>query len=261
MTALAVPQHPILEAIASLGRALDEVTESQAVYLSTAEKAQALRALAVLESRVTGLRLRVMAAADDVAEQTGARDVAAWFSHHALSDPEVARADQRLARRLDQDRADVAGALAAGRCSVDQAQVIVRALEDLPARVGRDVIDLAESTLVGYAEHFGPRELRRLGRHVLDVVAPEIAEAQEGRRLAEEERHARAKKRQTVGAGVALQSPYRLMKRPGREDAPNGIGPVVSPSPVPCRETKDLADSSGFPPLLSFDRTAPVGRR
>jgi hypothetical protein len=195
MTALPVPQHPILAAVAALGRALDQVTESQAVYLSTAEKAEALRALALVESRVTGLRLRVMAAADDVAEQTGARDVAAWFSHHALSDPEVARADQRLARRLDQDRPRLAGAVAAGRCSVAQAQVIVRALEDLPARVGHDVIDRAEVTLIEYAQQFGPRELRRLGRHILDVVAPEVAEAEEGRRLAEEERHARDKTR------------------------------------------------------------------
>ncbi len=37
---------------------------------------------------------------------------------------------------------------------------------------------------------FGPKELARLGRRILDVVAPEIAEEAEARRLAELEAHA-----------------------------------------------------------------------
>jgi hypothetical protein len=56
--------------------------------------------------------------------------------------------------------------------------------------VGADVLQRAEATLVEYAEQFRPSQLRRLGRHILDVVAPEVAEAEEARRLAVEERHA-----------------------------------------------------------------------
>ncbi|WP_408898897.1 DUF222 domain-containing protein [Nocardioides sp. R1-1] len=44
-----------------------------------------------------------------------------------------------------------------------------------------------------YAAAHPPRELRRLGRRILEVVAPEVAEAEEGRRLADEERRAREK--------------------------------------------------------------------
>ena len=193
MSALPVSQHPILGCVAQIQDALDAVAGAQPIYLSTNEKAAALRELAILESRVAGLRMRVMAAADDVAGETGARDVAAWFSHHALAEPESARADERLARSLDRDRVQVAEALDAGRCSVAQAQVIVRCLEDLPARIGREVVDSAEATLVGYAAHFRPSQLRRLGRRILDVVAPDVAEAEEARRLADEERHAREK--------------------------------------------------------------------
>ena len=195
MTALPLPQHSILTCLAELERALDDATDAQAVYLATSEKAEALRRLAVVEARIAGMRLRVMASSDDVAEETGARDVAAWFSHHTLAEPEGARADQRLAQSLDRDRPLVAAALSAGRCSVAQARVIAHALDELPTRLGRDVLTSAETTLVGYAEQFRPSQLRRLGRRILDVVAPEIADAEEGRRLADEERHAREKTR------------------------------------------------------------------
>src|SRR3954454_15087729 len=140
MTALPVPPHPILACIAEIGAGLDAVMDAQPVYLSTTEKATALRELAVLFARVAALRLRVMAAADDVAEADGARDIAAWVSHATLAEPDVTRAEQRLAHSLDRDRPRVAQALAAGICSMAQAQVIVRSLGELPARVGAEVV-------------------------------------------------------------------------------------------------------------------------
>jgi hypothetical protein len=195
MTALPVPVHPILGCVSEIGTALDQVADAQAIYLSTAEKAAALRELAVLESRVAALRLRVMAAAGDVAEETGARDVAAWFAHETRTEPEVARADLRLARALDGERRRVGEALAAGRCSVAQARVIARCLAELPDRVDPETVVRAEATLVGYAGQFAPGPLRRIGRRILDVVAPEVAEAEDARRLEAEERHAREKTR------------------------------------------------------------------
>jgi hypothetical protein len=190
MTALPLPQHPILECVAELEAALDGAADAQAIYLSTDEKAAAMVRLAKVEARVAGLRLGVMAAAGDVAEETGARDVAAWLAHHTLAEPDAARADDRLAQSLDLQRHRVADALAGGRCSLAQARVIVRALDELPDRVGREVIASAEETLVAYAEQFRPSQLRVLGRRILDIVAPEIADAEEARRLADQERHA-----------------------------------------------------------------------
>jgi hypothetical protein len=190
MTALPVPQHPVLGCVVALEGALDEVAEAQPVYLSVSDKAEALRRLAVAEARVTELRLRVLAAAGDVAEEAGARDVAAWYAAETRTEPEVARADLRLARALDADRLGVAAAVVAGRCSVAQARVIVRALAELPARIEAETVARAEATLVEHAERFAPGPLRRLGRRILDVVAPEVAEAEEARRLEAEERHA-----------------------------------------------------------------------
>ncbi|HEX2896287.1 MAG TPA: DUF222 domain-containing protein [Marmoricola sp.] len=146
-----------------IGAALDGVADAQPVYLSAAEKAAVLRDLAALEARVVELRLRVMAASGDVAEETGARDIAAWYAHHTLTEPVEARADGRLATSLDRDRPQLAEALAAGRCSVAQARVIDQCLAELPVRVGPETVATAESTLVGYAADFAPSQLRRLG--------------------------------------------------------------------------------------------------
>jgi hypothetical protein len=74
--------------------------------------------------------------------------------------------------------------------STAQVQVIGKALDDLPAGVDAEVRERAESHLVQQAAHFSPRELRVLGRKVLDVVAPEIAEAHEARLLEQEEQAA-----------------------------------------------------------------------
>jgi hypothetical protein len=70
--------------------------------------------------------------------------------------------------------------------------VIARALDDLPDSVPADVTPRAEAHLVAQARDFAPRDLRILGRRVLDVVAPDVADAEEARQLAAEEAHAYA---------------------------------------------------------------------
>lgn len=64
----------------------------------------------------------------------------------------------------------------------------MQALDALPARVGLAVRRRAEERLLAEALHFTPRELRVLGRRVLEVVAPEVAEDHERRALEAEER-------------------------------------------------------------------------
>ena len=86
----------------------------------------------------------------------------------------------------------VATALADGRLHLDQARVIVKALDALPDDVSVEVKQLAERRLVEDAEQFGPTDLARLGRRVLDVVAPEVGDEQERRALERAERKAEA---------------------------------------------------------------------
>ena len=79
----------------------------------------------------------------------------------------------------------MAAALGQGEVNVAQAQVISHALDELPAdKVGPEVLARAEAHLVEQAAEFGPRELRDLGRRILDLVAPEIAEQHEAEQLA-----------------------------------------------------------------------------
>jgi hypothetical protein len=84
-------------------------------------------------------------------------------------------------------RAHVRDALAAGDLVVDQTRVIVQALDQLPADLGPELIEQAETHLVAEAAHHTVRTLRVLGRRLLDVVAPKVAVAHEARLLEREE--------------------------------------------------------------------------
>jgi hypothetical protein len=64
--------------------------------------------------------------------------------------------------------------------------------------VDAETVALAETHLVDHAREFGPKELGRIGRRILDVVAPHIAEAAEAARLADLEAHAADKTRLTM---------------------------------------------------------------
>jgi len=199
----------ILGCVREISEALDRGAGAQPLYLTTAEKAQVLVELERLQARLAELQLRVLAVAEDVAEQAGARDAAAWLAHQARRDGDAARADARLASAFDTSYVRLRSAVADGAVSIAQARVIVRVLEDLPADLDADVVTRAEGVMVGYAADYNPSQLRRLGRHLLDVVAPEIAEQAEARRLADAEAHAETKTRlslRPVGDGTTRLS-------------------------------------------------------
>jgi len=183
--------HPVLACADAIETALKDVADVQVVFMDPGDKRSALLRLARLEARLTAMRLRLMAASDDVALAKGARDVAALVAHHTRGDYGANRRDLALAEALDRRWVGVAAALGAGDLNVAQAQVITHALDELPAeKVSADLLAQAEAHLVTEAAHFGPRELRALGRRVLDIVAPEIGEQHEAEQLAAEERRA-----------------------------------------------------------------------
>lgn len=192
---IAPHQHPVLACVSGLHSLLNDVTAVDPSYMRTSEKEAALRALAQVAARVDGLRMRVMSVAGDVAADEGAKDVAAWVGAHLNVDRGAARRELRLAHALDVRWAQVREAIDRGDLSVAQAEVIVQALEALPGDVVPEVRIDAERHLVEQAAGFGPRELRILGRRVLDVVAPEIGEEHERKLLEAEERCAHQKVR------------------------------------------------------------------
>lgn len=186
--------HPIRVAVRDIDAALKSVRDVNPTFMATRDKAAALVELAGIEARVGELRLRLLAEAGDVAHDAGARDAAAWFSHQTRGHRTDAAADLRLAEALSR-RPHLAERLRGGHLNLAQARVIAAALDDLPDEVPTPVVTDAESTLVGNAADFEPDALRRLGRRILEVVAPEIAEAIEARALARLETIARERMR------------------------------------------------------------------
>ena len=191
-------KHPIVAAASDIRALLKSVAGVNPTFMSIDDKATALCELVRAEGQLAELRLRVLADSYDLADSTGAKDAAGWLTHQTRTRFADARADLALATALDRERPVLAAGMRDGIVTLVQAQVIRRALDALPARVDAEAVALAESRLVAHAEEFGPKELGRLGRRILDVVAPEIAEQAEADRLADLEANAADKLRMTM---------------------------------------------------------------
>ncbi len=185
--------HPIIACATDITALLAGVAQIQPTYMSPEDKRAALLGLTAAQRMLEELWLRVIAGSGDMAEADGARDVAAWLAANTRAEADVTRADQHLATALDTRWERVRAGMAAGTVSPEQARVIAHGLDALPDRIGADVLARAEAQLVEWCEQFRPGELRRLARHILDVVAPEITEAEEAERLQAEEQSAREK--------------------------------------------------------------------
>ena len=206
MSQAAVPlQHPFQRCASRVSEAIDDVMGSSPIYLNTEAKREVLVELSRDIARLEAMRLAVLAASGDVADEDASRSAGSWLALRVRLDrPEGSRL-QQLSEALDERYAIVASALLAGELSRPQAEVIAAALDALPAAVDRELRATAEHHLVAQAAEFGPRELRVLGRRILDVVAPEVAEEHERRALARDEQRARRRMRVTtrqLGGGL-----------------------------------------------------------
>ena len=181
--------HPFVRGLEAIAAAVDDAAGAPADFLSVAEKEGALLALTRLESEVAGLRLRVLGSADDVAAEHGARDAAAWLAHEARLDRGPVRRDAVVASALA-DRPRLDAALIGGDLNLAQARVCVEVLAELPEDLDRELVDAVEEQLVLLAGDWGPKELRVLGRKILEAIDPEAADAHEARKLEDCERRA-----------------------------------------------------------------------
>ena len=169
---------------------LDELADVPVWSMTPGEQRSVLADLSRARAQLDGLWLRVLAAADanDVAAETAATSTAAWLATAIRRTRSAAHADVRLAQAVTDDRhAGVLAALTAGRVDLDQARVVVRSVDALPADVDAMDRELAEKHLVTLAEDHDAAALKVLGRRVLEVLDPDAAELEDGRRLATEE--------------------------------------------------------------------------
>ncbi len=185
--------HPIVGFCHRLEAALDDVGDAAAWSLTPEEERAVLTRLAACSARVGELRLRVLAAADrdDVGKVDGSPSTGAWLAAATRAPRARARADVTLARALDERRLVARDALAHGWLDGDQARVVVTAVEALPAVVSEADRRRAEEHLVALAAVHDAVELRVLARRLHEVIDPEGADEELGRRLAREEREAR----------------------------------------------------------------------
>jgi hypothetical protein len=131
----------------------------------------------------------------------------------------------------------LAAAQRAGTVNPEQVAVLERALEqvDRPGYAPEVIAD-AEATLTGYAEVFGPRDLRRIAVKLVDVLDPDGTLAAD--RLAQDRRHLQLTAnrdgtytltgRLTGTTGAALQATLSPLAKP-RPDTPGHDRTVHGP--------------------------------
>lgn len=266
------PVHLIVGFTQALSGALDRVLVREPAFLSADEQRETLIALARQRARLEALELKVLAAADreQVGSDSGAASTGAWLAHVTLADRSEVAAKVRLARALDEDRSLTWQGLAAGDHSVAHAAVIVRALADLPGGLDAGLMERAEKTLVEEARHLTPKQLRTVGQHLLEVVAPEAAEAKEKERLDRQDAAAFAKARLTMRANGdgTTQGWFRLPDLHAqilKSAVEAVIAPRKSDRAEPDPDTGRLPDHAtrmghGFCEVLEHLPTEPLGQ-
>ena len=241
--------HPVADAVAAIAAALDTVADCPLYGLEAGQAGGLLASVVAVEARLAGLRARLVSAAETAgtAEWAGAPNTAAWLRANTRTDRVSAGRAVKLAKALDGEFTLTAEALSAGRVSEEQARVIVRAVRALPSSVDTATRREAEAHLVEQAGVFDPVELAKLGRHILEVVAPEEADRLLGEALAREE--ARANRRHLS----LLPDPTGGLRVTGRLDPETAalleaaLEPLAAPRP---------ADEDGPDPRTRGERQA-----
>jgi len=194
---MSVLQHSEPHRVTALARRLREdltnVVEAPLWSMTPAGAGDALVLLTEARSQLDALMMRVLSHANAVGtgSEVGATSATNWWAHATRTTRAEAHRVARLAAALE-DHEPVATALAAGELRIDQARVIVDAVDDLPDDAEPWVQAEATGFLLEKAVEHDAKALRVLGRRVLEVVDPAAADAEEARRLEAEEAAARA---------------------------------------------------------------------
>ena len=149
-------EHPVLACAGVVEGALKDAAGAEPVFMRTADKAEVLVRLTRLVDLLETLRLRVIAASGDVADQDGAPNVASWLAPRTHADHRPAHRAQSLAEALDRRWTLLGDATFSGRVTLAQAEVIARALDNLDTDVPAELLRRAEAHLVDQADRFTP---------------------------------------------------------------------------------------------------------
>ena len=195
-------EHPFDALVSDVRAAVQSHGSAPAWTVAPSRIPTLLEELVEAQNALDCVRLRLLREADrhQLGEAAGHTSTATWWAARARVTRPAAHRELRLAESLDETvHETTADALALGMVSAEQAAVITHAVDQLPVDlVGPALRRRAETDLVALAEHHDPKELRLLGRRILEVQAPDIAEEVERKRLEREEQHARETARFTM---------------------------------------------------------------
>lgn len=191
-----VEPHSIGQLVADLNAILDALREPVFPLPTDRERLDALHAATRAEARLHAWRADLAAVidADEGAWRAHGTSVSTWLADTANLTRVEAGALVRHGRELGRF-ALVGESAAAGDVLPQQAHAITSVLSELPDDLPDPVVEDAQRTLVGFARTHNSAELRRLSRHLLDLVAPEAAEEldvmrlERDHRLAQRSRH------------------------------------------------------------------------
>jgi hypothetical protein len=194
------PPSPVLtDAIGRVSSGLDALLAVAPASLSDEDVARLLDFATSCVDRAAGAVTAAVGEADHrrLGDAIGARHTGQWWARRSLLTRPEAHRLTKLGRRLSRELyAPVQAALAAGEVHADQAAVIVNAVEaiptsseDLPSYADPPPVLKARAVahLLVLAKDHDATALQRLGRRILDTVAPAVGEAAEAKALAEEE--------------------------------------------------------------------------
>src|SRR5215218_789749 len=131
--------------IGTLDAAMDTVLEVNPVFLTTAERAQALRHLSRHLARVEAARMRILAASDDIAVETGDRSTAHWLARETRDRVGTTRMLERIAVWVDERWTRVGTAMGEGAINLAQAREVTEALDALPTDLDPELGDKGEA--------------------------------------------------------------------------------------------------------------------
>src|SRR6266511_3173285 len=185
--------HPIVNAVAELETILEGCADARLWSLSVKELDDLLPRAHALLARISGtLVLPLIREADGrgACQEYDAASTAEWVRYLLRIPNRQAKQLVELARAVEGDLTATGAALAAGRISVDHAQVIAESVAALPAQAEGWVADAAEQHLLHAAADHDPKALHRLGRRIVEIIDPDHGDELLRRQLERADRQA-----------------------------------------------------------------------
>jgi hypothetical protein len=181
----------VSRAVADARDDLTVVADASVWSMGAAETMATIDELSALAGQVAELQARMLAHAQrtQLSAETGATSTANWHAHRTRTRRPDAHRMMRLAQGLEQHDL-TRTAMAEGKVHAEQALVILQGIDQLPDDLDPELVEKAENHLIAQAADFDANGLRNLARRLLEVIAPEEADAHEAKLLAREERDA-----------------------------------------------------------------------